>query len=436
MKRIFITITLCSIVFTSDQIPAPKQHHPILLKDVTIHPVSSPTIPKGQILFENGKITEIGNRIATIPEGTEEISLEGKHVYPGLIAANTVMGLVEISAVRSTRDYAEVGSFNPNVRAEVSYNPDSEIIPVTRSNGIAIALSAPQSGLISGTSAAMMLDGWTSETATLKAPIGMHINWPNMTVSHSPWVRKSPEEQKKDRDKQLRELDEIMDKARAYVKSIDADKSTQKTDLKWEQMAQVVKGELPVFIFAQNVQQIEAAVEWSTRQGVDIVLVGGSDSWMATDMLKQNNIPVILESTHKLPSHRNSDYDEPFKTPKRLNDAGILFCIGSNSSAFEAAHLRNLPYAAGTAAAYGLSKDDALKSITINSARILGIDTLVGSLEVGKDATLFIADGDPLEIMTTVDQLYIQGRKIDMSDRHKMLRDKYTEKYRQLNLID
>ena len=215
MRRLIFTLTICSFIFASDQIPAPDQDHPILLKDVTIHPVSGPTIAKGQILFEDGKITAIGNRIATIPDGTEEISLNGKHVYPGLIAANTVMGLVEVSAVRSTRDFAEVGSFNPNVRAEVSYNPDSELIPVTRSNGIAIALSVPQSGLISGTSAAMMMDGWTSETATLKAPIGMHINWPNMTVSHSPWVRKSPEEQKKDRDKQLRELDEIMDKARA-----------------------------------------------------------------------------------------------------------------------------------------------------------------------------------------------------------------------------
>ncbi len=436
MRRLIFTLTICSFIFASDQIPAPDQGHPILLKDVTIHPVSGPTIAKGQILFEDGKITAIGNRIATIPNGTEEISLNGKHVYPGLIAANTVMGLVEVSAVRSTRDFAEVGSFNPNVRAEVSYNPDSELIPVTRSNGIAIALSVPQSGLISGTSAAMMMDGWTSETATLKAPIGMHINWPNMTVSHSPWVRKSPEEQKKDRDKQLRELDEIMDKARAYIKSIDADKSTQKTDLKWEGMAQVVKGELPVFINANNVQQIEAAVEWSTRQGLNMVLVGGSDSWMVTDLLKQNDISVILESTHKLPSRRHSDYDEPFRTPKILHDEGILFCIGSNSSSFQAAHLRNLPYKAGTAAAHGLSKDDAIKSITLNSAKILGIDDQVGSLEIGKDATFFISDGDPLEILTTVEQLYIQGRKVDMSDRHKMLRDKYTEKYRQLNMID
>ncbi|HBN45267.1 MAG TPA: imidazolonepropionase [Candidatus Marinimicrobia bacterium] len=436
MKRIILTLTLCSFVFSSDQVPAPVQAHPILLKDVTVHPVSGPTIAKGQILFENGKIIAMGNRIPSIPDGTEEISLAGKHLYPGLIAANTVMGLVEVSAIRSTRDFAEVGSFNPNVRAEVSYNPDSELIPVTRSNGIAIALSVPQSGLVSGTSASMMLDGWTSETATLKAPIGLHINWPNMTVSHSPWVRKSTEEQKKERNKQLRELDDIMDKARAYVKSIEADKSSQKTDLKWDRMAQVVKGELPIFINANNVQQIEAAVEWSTRQGVEMVLVGGTDSWMVTDLLKQNNIPVILESTHKLPSRRHSDYDEPFKTPKRLNDAGILFCIGSNSSAFQAAHLRNLPYTAGTAAAHGLAKDDALKSVTLNSAKILGIDDRVGSLEVGKDATLFITDGDPLEVMTTGEQLYIQGRKVDMSDRHKMLRDKYTEKYRQLDLID
>ena len=436
MKRFITLIAFFSFTFASDQIPAPQQDHAILIKDVTIHPVSGPTIANGQILFLDGKIMAMGNLIAQIPDGTEEISLPGKHIYPSLIAANTVMGLVEVNAVRSTRDYAEVGSFNPNVRAEVSYNPDSEIIPVTRSNGVAIVLSVPRSGLVSGTSAAMMLDGWTWETATLKAPVGMHIHWPGMTVSHSPWVQKSPEEQKKERDKQLKELDEILDKARAYVQNADTEKSLQKTDLKWASMAAVVMGELPAFIHANGVQQIEAAVEWATRQELKMVLVGGRDAWMVTNLLKKNAIPVIIEATHKLPSRRWSDYDEPFKTPLKLYEAGIKFCITSNSGSFQTPHLRNLPYEAATAAAHGLPKDEALKSVTIHAAEILGIADRVGSLETGKDATFIITDGDPLEVMTNVEQLYIQGRKVDMSDRHKMLRDKYTEKYRQLDLIE
>jgi imidazolonepropionase-like amidohydrolase len=315
-----------------------------------------------------------------------------------IINISSIMGLVEVNAVRSTRDFAEVGSFNPNVRAEVSYNPDSEIIPVTRSNGVAIVLSAPQSGLVSGTSAAMMLDGWTSETATLKAPVGMHIHWPGMNVSHSPWAQKSPEEQKKERDKQLKELDEILDKARAYVQSADTENSLQKTDLKWASMAAVVKGELPAFIHANSVQQIEAAVEWATRQELKMVLVGGRDTWMVTDLLKKNAIPVIIEATHKLPSQRWSDYDEPFKTPLKLYEAGIEFCITSNSGSFQTPHLRNLPYEAATAAAYGLPKDEALKAVTLYPAEILGIADRVGSLDVGKDATFIITDGDPLEV--------------------------------------
>lgn len=435
MKQMVNLLALISLILAADQIPAPKQDHPILFKNAIIHPVSGPEISNGELLFIDGKIINLGTKIKDAPKGTEIIDLHGNHVYPGFIAANTVLGLVEISAVRATVDFAEVGSFNPNVRAEVSYNPDSEIIPVSRSNGVAIALVVPQSGLISGTSAAMMLDGWTFESATLKAPVGMHINWPRMTINRSPWEKKTPEEQKKERDQQLRELDKIMDHARAYVNSVKSKNTSQKTDLKWESMAQVVNGEIPVFINADDVQQIEAAVEWSVRQNVKMVLVGGTDSWMVTDLLQKNNIPVILDVTHKLPSRRHSDYDEPFKTPQLLFDAGVQFCIGFSSSSFDVAHLRNLPYQAGTAAAFGLSNPEALKSITLNAAKILGIDEIVGSLEVGKDATLMITNGDPLEIMTTVEQLYIQGRKVDMSDRHKILRDKYTEKYRQLELI-
>lgn len=423
----------------SDQIPAPPQTHPIVLKNATLHPVSSSAIRNGQILFNDGVIVAMGRAIDNLPDNTETIYLNGKHVYPGLIAASTTIGLVEINAVRSTRDYAETGSVNPNVRAEVSYNPDSEIIPVTRSNGIAIVHTTPLGGLISGTSAAMMLDGWTWETATLQAPIALHLNWPRMTILTSPRTRASEKEQKEERDKQLRTLDDAFEQARRYLQANEmSDKRgvpAHDMDLRWESMIGVLKREIPVFIHANEVQQIEAAVHWSRRQNVPAVIVGGHDAWRVAELLDKYDIPVIYESVHSLPSRRWEDYDTPFTTPWKLHKAGVKFCIASSSSSSEAAHQRNVPYHAATAAAYGLPKAEALKAITLYSAQILGIDDRVGSLEVGKDATFIITDGDPLEISTQVEEVYIQGRRIDLSDRHKTLHEKYREKYRQMGYI-
>ncbi|MEE9167339.1 MAG: amidohydrolase family protein, partial [Candidatus Neomarinimicrobiota bacterium] len=367
------------------------------------------------------------------------ISLDGKRVYPGLIAASTTLGLVEISAVRATRDYAEVGDVNPNVRAEVSYNPDSELIPVARSNGIAVVHSIPRGGLLSGSSAAMMLDGWTWETATLKAPIAHHLNWPRMTTVRLPWMSESEEEQKEERDRQLRRIDEVFDMARSYLL---AKKASGKrnipdhgADLRWESLIPVLDREVPVFIHANEVQQIESAVHWSRRRNVRIAIVGGHDAWRVAELLKKYNIPVVYESVHALPSRRWEDYDAPFTTPWKLHKAGVKFCISASSSSFEAAHQRNLPYHAATAAAYGLDRKEALKAITLHAAEILGIDDRVGSLQPGKDATFIVTDGDPLEIPTRVEMLFIQGRRIDLGDRHKTLYKKYREKYRQLGLI-
>lgn len=439
MKRSLwgVFVLFLSGLSASDQIPAPPQKHPILLKNVTIHPVSSRTIPDGQILFNNGIIRAVERRIDELPDNTETIELPGKHVYPGLIAASTTLGLVEINAVRATRDYGEVGEVNPNVKAEVSYNPDSELIPVARSNGIVVVNTTPQGGLISGMSAAMMLDGWTWESATLKAPIALQLNWPRMTTAQLPWMRRSREELKEERDKQLRKIDEVFDNARSYlqVKEAAGRRGTppHDTDLRWESMIPVLKREVPVFIRANEVRQIEAAVHWSRRQNIRIAIVGGHDAWRLADLLKKYKIPVVYESVHALPSRRWEGYDTPFTAPWRLQKAGIKFCIAAGS--FQAAHLRNLPYHAATASAYGLARSEALKAITLYPAEILGIDDRVGSLEPGKDATLMITNGDPLEITTEVETVFIQGKQIDLSDRHKTLYKKYQEKYRQLGYI-
>ena len=440
MRRTITTLLLAVITVSiaSDQVPAPPQTHPILLMNATIHPVSADEIQRGAILFEKGIITAIGRRVTNLPDNTETIDLLGKHVYPGMIAAASVIGLTEIGAVAVTRDFSERGEVNPNVRAEVAYHPDSEIIPVTRSNGVLLAHSCPTGGLISGTSAVMMLDGWTWETSTLKAPAGLHINWPNMGAVRSRYFRITEEEASKRREETLKKLDTIFEEARRYLVAKEAADQSGKieleTDLRWEAMLPVLRREVPVFMHASEVRQIESAVEWANRQNVKMVIVGGYDAWRVADLLKKYEIPVIYETVNSLPRRRWEDFDTPFTGPVKLYEAGVKYCISMGTGG--ASNHRNTPYEASKAASYGLPKDEALKSVTLYAAEVLGIADKAGSLEKGKDATLMITDGDPLEITTQVTQVYIQGKKIDMSDRHKILYDKYKEKYQQLGKIN
>ena len=438
MKRIILTLVFSSFIFANDQIPAPPQKHPILLKNGVIHTVSNGVI-YGSILFENGKITHVGEYIAP-PVGAEVIDLEGKHVYPGLIAAIAGIGLVEINAVPVTNDHSERGDFNPNVRANVAYNPDSEIIPTTRSNGVLIANVAPSSGLVSGQSSIMMMDGWTWEDATFSHPSGLHINWPQMGIRSGGRFRVPAEKQAERRKKALKGLDDMIKEGRAYARLRQTQSRNAEDyhneDLRLESMIPYVQGKLPIYVHANEVRQIEAAVHWSKRQDVNIIIVGGKDAWRTTNLLRKNKVPVIYESVTALPNRRFEDYDQAYKGPALLHEAGVQFCIASSGSAGGAYRVRNLPNQAAMAAAYGLPKDEALRSITLSAAEILGIDKQVGSLESGKDATLFISNGDALEIRTNVLQAYIQGRKIDMNDHHKSLYHKYQEKYRQLGILN
>ncbi len=428
---VLVLLLIFSNVFPgSDQVPGPRQERPIALVGGTIHPVSGPVIPDGQILFDNGKIVEVGRQV-NIPQGAEKIDASGKHVYPGFIAAHSIIGLTEVGAVRATWDYAEVGAINPNVRVERAYNPDSEHIPVARANGIALAHVVPQGGLLSGTSAVMMLDGWTWEDAVLEGGVGVWLNWPNMVAIERPWIEESRAEQEKEIQRNLRRLDETFDEAEAYHRARNAGSAELKTDLRWEGLEPVLEGRVPLFIRANHVSQITAAVNWIRRRGYRMVLVGGRDSWMATDLLKENDIPVIVGGIHTVPARRWEAYDAPFALPEKLRSAGVRFCLSPTNSNY---NLRNLPFEAGTAAAFGLPGDEALKAITIYPARILGIDHKVGSLEPGKDATLMVTSGDPLDIRSQVEQLFIQGRKVDLGSRHKTLYEKYSERHRQLGI--
>jgi len=434
---LFLLIGFIGQITASDQIPAPPQDHPIALKGATIHTVAGKIIEDGTILFEQGVITAIGTNV-TLPDETEVIELPDKHIYPGLIAANTALGLTEISAVRATRDYSETGEINPNVRAEVAFNPDSELLPVARANGITLALSVPAGGLISGMSALMMLDGWTWEDMVIKAPVGLHINWPNMRIY--PSSKKSEEKQKKERDEKIKEIRDAFADARAYMKAKENEEQKEipyhETDSRWEAMIPVLKGNIPVFIRANEMQEIQAAIDWASEENVKMILVDGYDAWRITDLLKEKDVPVIITEIHRLPMRRWEGYDTPFTLPIKLYEAGIKFCIAGSGGSFDAAHERNLPYQAATAAAYGLPKEEALKSVTIYPAEILGVSDRAGSLEVGKDATIIVTDGDPLEITTQVLMEFIQGREIDLSSRHTQLYEKYLEKYRQGGIIE
>lgn len=419
-------------VARSNEIPAKAQSHPIALVGGTIHTVSGAIIEKGTIVFAKGKITAIGTSVE-IPEGAERIDVSGKHVYPGMIDARSTIGLTEIGSVRATNDISETGSINPNIRAEVSVNPESELIPVTRVNGVTTAVTMPDGGVISGSAAAISLDGWTWEEMTVRAPVGLVVNWPQMTINRSPWERRTEEEQKKSRERAINELRNAFRDARAYMMAKKAESRKDipyhNTDLRWEAIIPVLEGKVPVFMAAEEIQQIQAAVAWAERENVRMVLLGGYDSWRCTELLKQRGIPVVVNPTLRTPRRRFDPYDDPATLPKKLFDAGVKFCIAADGGA---SNERNLPYNAAMASSYGLPRAEALKAVTIYAAEMMGLSDRLGALESGKDATLIVTDGDPLEIMTNVERIFIFGKSIPTTSRHTRLFEKYKEKYSRL----
>jgi imidazolonepropionase-like amidohydrolase len=437
MKRINVLLLavlgICSsFAVASDAIPAARQKKPIALVGGTLHTIASGVIENGTILFDKGKIVAIGATVA-IPPDAERIDVRGKHIYPGIIDSYTSMGLTEIGSVRGTIDQSETGLINPNVRAEVAVNPESELIPVARANGVAVTATMPSGGLIAGLGAALMLDGWTWEELTLKSGLGLVVNWPSMVYVSSPRFRTTKEEWLKQRDEQLKTLRDAFADARAYMTAKNAEKQNgapmHDSDGRWQAMIPVLQGLVPVFVQANELSQIQSAVTWAQAEGVRLVLVGGRDAWLVRDQLKAKNIPVIVTDIQSAPPRIWQGYNEVFSLPMRLHEAGIQFCIAGDGSP---SNSRNTAYHAAHAAAYGLPKDAALRAVTLSAAEILGIAEKVGSLEVGKDATLIVTTGDPLEMPTLTEQMFIQGKKIDLNNKHKQLYEKYQQKYKQL----
>lgn len=432
-SRIFLcscclTLVGAATLLANPEVPAPKQKGPIALVGGTIHPVEGPDIEEGTILFEEGKITALGKDVK-LPPKTEKVDCRGQHIYPALFDAYTDIGLVEINSVRGTVDFREVGNMNPNVRALAAVNPDSEIIPVTRSNGVLLALTAPRGTLVAGRAAVIQLDGWTPDQMSLRDGAGLLIHWPQPASSASADASDDASGNPP-REDGVSVLRKAFQNAKQYGAARGAD-NQYPVDVRWESLQDVLAGKVPVLAVAETVEQIQSAVAFADEFKLKLVIVGGYDAPRCADLLKPREIPVIVTAVYRLPRRRSDDYDAPYTLCERLRQAGIKFCI-SSSGRFGASMVRNLPYHAATAAAYGLPEDEALKAITLYPAQILGVADRAGSLKVGKDATLFIASGNPLETPTQVSAAYIQGRKIMLNDRHKRLFEKYQEKYKQL----
>jgi len=414
---------------------APAQDRPIVIENATVHTVSGPTLRRGGMLITDGVIDRLwrGDTPDLGPEyvNAQRIDADGLHCYPGLIGAYTMTGLVEVSAVRATRDYNEVGDATPEVRAAVSVNPDSTIIPVTRLNGVLTVGVVPAGGLVPGRASLIRMDGWTWEDMTIEDDMGLVINWPNMRVVSGFWVRTSEKEQRERTREQIGAITELFDTARAYLAAREAD-PTIKTDIRLESMRSVLSGETPVLIDASELEQIQAAARFVEEQGLRAVIVGGRDSWLCTELLKRLDIPVVITGTHRTPRRRDSDFDEAFTLPQKLEQAGVRWCMATTGGSFNTPHERNLPYHAATAVAYGLDRDVAIRSITLSPAEILGVGDRLGSLDAGKAATLMLTDGDPLEQTTEIHLALIDGRRIELRSKQTDLNEKYREKYDQL----
>lgn len=433
-RTLSLLFVVCSVLLgpsghavANPEIPGEPFDGVVAIVHGTVHPVSSPSIDNGTVLIHKGRIIAIGADVK-IPEKAKVIDVKGKHVYPALFDAYTNLGLVEINSVRATVDYREAGQFNPNVKAHVAVNPDSELIPVTRSNGVLVALTAPQGGLISGQAAVLQLDGWTYEDFTLKPGVGMILNWPRMSPVAAWWNEKSSKEQMSARDQALKELEKTFADAKEYQRLRTA-KPDMPIDIKWEAMLPVLRGEMPLLIRADEMQAIQAAVAFTRRHDLKMILLGGYDAGECASLLKEHDIPVIIGAVYRLPSRRADPYDQAFTLAERLRSAGVRFCI-SSSGRFGASNVRNLPYHAAMASAFGLPQDVALRAITQYPAEILGVGDKVGTLQKGKDATLIITDGNPLETTTHVEAAFIRGAPVSLNDRHKRLYEKYKERLR------
>lgn len=418
-------LLLTGFARSHNYVPGEIQKVPIVLKNGDLYTVSRGVLEKTDILFDRGLIAEIGKNLEP-PSGAKVIDITGQRVYPGIIAPNSSLGLIEIGAVRGTDDRIEVGSIHPEVKAHTAYNPDSEILPTIRSNGITTALIVPRGGLISGQSSLIHLDGWTKEDAFVRESVGMHISWPSVSIAAALVSSKKLAERRKQIDRVRQGLYDAFEQARTYHAARSGE-TTIPVDSRSEALSGLFAGKYRLFVQANDLRQIEQAIAFAEEFGLALVLVGGADSWKMAPVLAQKSIPVILRRVQTLPMRADDPYDLTFRTPELLRQAGVRFCLSYSSHS----GTRNLPFEAGRAVAFGLPAEEALRAITLSTAEILGVADELGSLEVGKSATLIVSEGDILDHLThRVTNMFIDGRAVDLNNKHRELFDKYQQKPR------
>ena len=393
----------------------------------TIHTGAGEIITDGTVSFRAGRIVSLGAGLEPLP-GAEIIDAAGKHVFPGLIDANSVVGLSEISSVPASVDIAELGHLNPAINTAIAVNPDSAVIPVTRANGLTHVLSVPTGGLVSGSSSLIRLDGWTWEDLRAAAPVAIHIQWPAFTPTRS-WFGppKTAEKLTIERKQKLEELESLLDGARAYAAAKSAGGRLE-IDPQLEAMLPVIDGAIPVIAHAEEIRQIKAAVAWAEKEEIRLILAGRKDMWRVAEMLAEKKISVIVTNVLALPAREDETYDTAYATAAKLHRAGVEFCIAGSANSFSASNTRNLPDQAAMAAAFGLPRDAAIEAVTLAPARILGVGDVLGSIEVGKSASLIITDGDVLEITTAVERVFIDGREASLETRQTRLYERYASR--------
>ena len=431
MKKIVSTLSalilLAGFVAAQDDVYPTKEYKgKVYITNGTVHVGNGTVLENATIEVNNGKsnITPSGN-------DAKVIDAKGKQVYPGLILTSSDLGLKEIgSGVRGSNDVTELGDFNTSIRSITAYNTDSRVIGVLRANGILLASITPEGGTISGSSSVVQLDAWNWEDAAYKMDAGMHVNMPSFIArfgrrgGFGGFGGGAPagDPAKAALDK-VEEIKSFFRLAKAYLQET----THSSVNLKFESLKPLFEKKQKLFVHGDQIKQMLIAIDFSKEFGFDVVIVGGSESYQIADLLKANNISVILGQEHELPALDDDDVDQPFKTPAALQKAGVLFALNDNDAN---TRYRNLSYNAGTAATYGLTKEQALEAITLSAAKILGIDDKTGSLEVGKDANIVVSDGDILDMKSsTVTNALIQGRQVSLDNKQKQLYERYKYKY-------
>ncbi len=428
-KIVLLTLVFgISIVGKAQQTPAPKQQKSILILNAKAHIGNGTVLENSAIGFKNGKI-DVVSSVNSVNKANYEtiIDASGKEVYPGFIAPNSTLGLVEIDAVKSSDDESEIGTFNPHVRSLIAYTADSKVVETVRPNGVLMAQITPRGGLISGTSSIVQLDAWHWNDAVIKENDGIHMEFPSSFKRSGSWFEPGTIEANKEYTKEIAEINTFFQNAKVYNTT-----AAKERNLIFEATKGLFSGEQTLFIHANEEKQMIDAIQLAKSNGIDkIAIVGGYEAYKIGSFLKENKIGVLLKRVHGMPENDDDDIDLPFKLAKLLTDQGVLVGL-ENSGAHERMETRNLPFLAGTCAAYGLNKEQALQLITSNTAKILGIDTFCGTLEVGKDATLFISEGDALDMRTNkLSKAFIQGRTISLETHQTKLNERYKGKFNQ-----